>query len=143
MIPNGEHPGQASVMLLPMIDMNPLDLTCIYLTLYFISDHARQYGVVPIITFDQPFGYKSITIIENEPESSPLKLIVLRLGGFHTLMSFLGFIGHLIQGSGLREVLEKVYTGNTVAHILRGKAVSRALRGHFLLNTALSKTILY
>jgi hypothetical protein len=143
MISKGEHPGQASVMLLPMIDMNPSDLTCINSTLHFVCEHAHDYGVVPVITFDQLLWYKATTIVENESENSPLRSIVLRLGGFHALMSFLGGIGHLMAGSGISEILEKVYASNTVAHIMSGKAVSRALRGHFLLDTALSKILLY
>jgi len=36
---------------------------------------------------------------------------ILRMGGFHTLMSFLGTgsIGNIMSGSGLRSVLELVY----------------------------------
>jgi len=48
---------------------------------------------------------------------------VLRLGGFHTQMSFIGCIGHLMASSGLPELLEAVYASNTVTHMLNGKAV--------------------
>lgn len=44
-------------------------------------------------------------------------------------MSFLGSIGHLMAVSGLEELLEVVYAGNTVCHMMSGKAVSRAVRG--------------
>lgn len=143
MISKGDHPGPASVILLPMIDLNPSDLTCINSTLHFVCEHSKRYGVVPVITFDQPLWFKATTIIENEPDNSRLRSIVLRLGGFHTLMSFLGSVGHLMEGSGLREILEKVYASNTVTHIMSGKAVSRAIRAHFLLDSALSKLLLY
>ena len=53
-------------------------------------------------------------------------------------MSFLGSIGHLIAGSGLQELLEIIYANNTVTHILSGKAVARAVRGHFLVDRALN-----
>ena len=46
--------------------------------------------------------------------------VVIRLGGFHTQMSFLGSIDHLMAGSGLS-----------------GKAVSRAIRGHLLVYASL------
>ena len=52
-------------------------------------------------------------------------------------MSFLGCIGHLMQGSGLAELLETVYASNAVVHMLNDKAVARALRGHFLVELAL------
>ncbi len=47
-------------------------------------------------------------------------------------MSFLGSIGHLMAGSGLQELLEIVYAANSVKHMLTGKAISRAIRGHLL-----------
>ena len=63
--------------------------------------------------------------------------IVCRLGGFHTMMSFLGSIGAMMKGSGLEEALETAYGPNAVTQMMSGKAVSRALRGHFLVEAAL------
>ena len=54
MIHRGNHPGQASVMFLLMIDMKPTDMTCVNSTLHFVSEHARRYGVTPVLTYDQP-----------------------------------------------------------------------------------------
>ena len=68
--------------------------------------------------------------------------IVTRLGGFHLLMSFIGSIGKVMESSGLGDVLETVYGSNTVKHILSGKAISRALRGHFLVQSALMLQLL-
>ncbi|CAG2195139.1 unnamed protein product [Mytilus edulis] len=63
--------------------------------------------------------------------------MVLRLGPFHTEMSFLGSIGNLMSNTGLKEMLELIYAPNAVTHILSGKAVARAFRGHMLVDTAL------
>ncbi|WAR13715.1 hypothetical protein MAR_003820 [Mya arenaria] len=87
---------------LPMIDMNPSDATCIFSTLKFVSEHARRHHVKPIITLDPPLWWKALMIISAEPEGNDLNNIVLRLGGFHTEMSFLGAIGHLMAESGLQ-----------------------------------------
>lgn len=57
-------------------------------------------------------------------------------------MSFLGTIGHIMGGSGLQELLECVYAPNAVVHMLSGKAVSRAVRGHFLVESTLYALIL-
>ena len=57
-------------------------------------------------------------------------------------MSFLGSIGHLMACSGLQELLEVVYAGNTATHMMTAKAVSRAIRGHLLADAALSSTLL-
>jgi len=42
-----------------------------------------------------------------------------------------------MAGSGLTEVMECCYGRNTVIHMLAGKAVKRAIRGHFLVDSAL------
>lgn len=134
LISNGCHPGPSSVMFLPMIDMNPSDMTCVNSTLHFVSEHAQRHGVTPVVTFDQPLWWKAMTIIHAAAENSPLHSVLPRLGGFHTLMSFLGSIGHLMSGTGLQEVLEVIFAGNSVPHIISGKAYSRAIRGHFLID---------
>jgi hypothetical protein len=74
----------------------------------FVNEYAQRHGVTPILTFDQPLWWKALMIIESEPEESDLRGIVLRLGDFHTEMSFLGSIGHLMASSGLQEMLESI-----------------------------------
>ena len=46
-------------------------------------------------------------------------------------MSFLGSMGTMMKGCGLAESIQTVYREPTVRQMLAGKAVSRALRGHF------------
>ena len=76
-------------------------------------------------------------IIADASLACPTKQIVLKLGGFHALMSFLGSIGHLMSGLGLNDVLEVAYASNTIPHIMSGKAIARAVRGHTLIESAL------
>ena len=142
LVHKGEHPGKSSIEFLPMIDLNPSDMTCIYSTLLFVSSHARCYNVTPILTFDQPLWWKAVLIQMSVPTNSEIKNIVLRLGGFHTEMSFLGAIGHLMADSGLRELMECIYASNTVVHILSGKAVSRAIRAHLLVTGVLNALLM-
>ncbi|KAK3747020.1 hypothetical protein QZH41_001487 [Actinostola sp. cb2023] len=52
MVHTSEYPGKSSVIFLPMIDMDPSNMSCIYSTLTFICAQARHYGVTPIVTFD-------------------------------------------------------------------------------------------
>ena len=77
---------------------------------------------------------------ENQEED--LYQVVLNLGAFHTDMSFLGTIGHIMQSSGLKQLLTLVYPENTIRHIFSGKAVYRAMRGYFLVDAALNIFIL-
>ena len=68
---------------------------------------------------------------------------MLRLGGFHLEMSFLGSIGHLMSASGLQHILELVYAPNAVVHMLTGKSAARAVRAHLLVDAALNGLLLF
>lgn len=138
-IHQGNHKGKSSITFLPMIDMNPSNVTCVSSTLKFVSEHAQRHNIAnPIVTFDQPLWWKAFNIIQTEPADSDLRKVILRLGAFHTEMSFLGTIGHLMAGSGLRELLELIYASNAVDHILTGKAIARAVRAHLIVDSALN-----
>lgn len=139
---DNEFPGKSSIVFLPMIDMNPNDLTCINSTFHFVGKEAKAHNFKPILTFDQPLYWKAMQIIEMEPNDSPLKSTILRLGGFHLEMSFAGCIGHLMDGSGLSELLETVYASNAVSHMFSGKAIARVVRGYFLTDTSLTSLML-
>ena len=53
------------------------------------------------------------------------------------MMSYMGSVETLMKGSGLEEALTTCYISNTVEHMITGKAVSRALRGHLLTSSSL------
>ena len=46
------------------------------------------------------------------------------------------------MGSGLQDLLATVYAPNAVTQMITGKAVARAVRGHFLIDTALHAILL-
>lgn len=71
-----------------------------------------------MVTSDQLLCWKALTIIHHENVNSALCSIVLCLDGFHTEMSFLGCMVHLMQGSELAELLETVYATNAAGHML-------------------------
>ena len=55
----GNYPGKASVNMLPIIDMNPTNLSCFFSTLNSIADLSKELQTTPIVTFDQPLWLKS------------------------------------------------------------------------------------
>ena len=57
-------------------------------------------------------------------------------------MSFLGSIGSLMEGSGLRRALETVYVPLTVGYMMTGKAYTRAVRGHMMSESAVLSLLL-
>jgi hypothetical protein len=119
----------------PNINLTPTDPTCVRSTLEYMSDHARQHGVTPVIAFDQQLWGLAYMIIESQPAESPLRQIILVLGGFRTRMSFLGTTGSLMARSALNNIISQVYiyAEGSVEQMLSVKAVGRAVRAHFLL----------
>ena len=124
-----------------MIDLKPTYESCIMSTLLYLSKEARKKSVL-IITFDQPLYWKALSIMERHPSNNLLNSIVLRLGGFHTPMSFLGCVGHVVEGSGIENALVQCFAPNTIPHIKSGKAYSRALRALLLMDLALHAVIM-
>ena len=57
-------------------------------------------------------------------------------------MGLLGSIGKLMEGWGLNAVLETIYGKNTTDHKIIGKAISRAISVHFLVDAALNATLI-
>jgi hypothetical protein len=134
----GEYRPAADILIMPLIDMNPSDSHCIFSTLCFIERQAKRLNILmPCITFDQPLWIKAVEIIQATKMNA-----VCRLGGFHTIMSYLGSIGCLMGGSGLSEALETCYGPNAIIHMMSGKSVSRSIRGHLLVDAALTIQLL-
>jgi len=130
-------PRKGLILFLPIADLNPSNEKCIYSTLLFVSGQAKNLNVsIPSITFNQPMWLKAKGMMEAKLD------VVCRLGGFHTKTSFLGSIGSLMSGSGLVSLCGETYAEHTITHIMFGKAVSRALRAHFLTEVALYSLLL-
>ena len=83
----------------------------------------------------------SAFMVEGLHHGEELQPAVIGLRAFHNEMSFCESIGQLMSGSGLQELLEVVYANNAVGHMLSGKAVSRAVRGHLLVDAALNAMV--
>ena len=76
-----------------------------------------------IITFDQPLFWKASEMVNAVPDDSLIRNVILLLSSFHTFMNVLGTIRTLMDGSGLKEIMETVYGENAVVHMMSGKAV--------------------
>jgi hypothetical protein len=134
----GDYPMAADIRMLPIMDANPNDRSTIFSILSFVEKQAQLLNMqTACITFDQPLWLKAFEIAMNEKMN-----VVCRLGGFHTLMNFLGAIGSIMAGSGLAEGLEVCYGPVSVTHMMTGKAYAKALRGHLLTASALSTLLM-
>lgn len=148
-ITTGDFSEKTRVITLPFINAPPSDYETIYTSLHYANEliGATHKGVEGspqrvIITFDQPLYWKAREIVAAAPSESPISKCVIRLGGFHLLMSYLGCIGYLMAGSGLKELLSTVFAQLSVDKMLQGHAFARAVRGHLIVSTALATKIL-
>ena len=112
------YPEKGTITILPLINLNLNDLTCTYLTLLHVTDlTSKENTPTASITFDQPLQVTAIEIVQTKK----LKIIV-RLRGFHCLMSFIGSTGMCMEGFDLEKMLVQVYSEkNVVSHIVSGK----------------------
>ena len=131
----GEYRGQLKITYLSIIDINPTKKKCIYSTFLFIQEQAKILSIVtPCITFGQPLWLKAVEITKSRNAVSRLR--------FHLLMSFLRSIGKVMECSGISKLFQVAYSSDTSVHPLSGKAHSRALRAHFVVQSALAPIIL-
>lgn len=137
-----EEHEKSRIEILPFIHLDPTNPnTCtIYSALSFASKQCEIHKISScIITFDQPLYIKAAEITAS---SSDLSNVIIRLGGFHLLMSFLGSIGFIMTGSGLDALWETVYAPASVMHMLTGHAYARAVRAHLLNSAAICGVLL-
>ncbi|CAB3252778.1 unnamed protein product [Arctia plantaginis] len=135
--------SKSKISFLPFVQQPASNYNTIYTTLLCALEDAKRHNhTVCIITFDQPLFAKAREIVSAAPEGSELSKIIVRLGGFHLLMSFFGAIGYIMHGSGLKEVLSEIYVPKSLEKMLNGHDYARAVRAHTLLQLTLALTIL-
>ena len=82
------HNPESEIFMFPIINISASDENCIYCTFLFIIDQAQALHIdSPFVTFDQPLWINALKM------AVCMQLnIIAYLGGFHTMMSFLGSI---------------------------------------------------
>lgn len=123
---------KSSIEFLRIVNANPNDMQTVYTTIIRAIRGTQR--LPAIVTFDLPLFIKASQIVKEQKLE-----VVVRLGGFHCLKSYLSCIGYIMEGSGLEEAMGLIYGPNTVKYILKGAAYSKALRAHFLTDAALVK----
>ena len=121
--------ARSQIEFLQIIDQPPDSYSTVYTTLIECLKTASAKPMV--ITFDLPLWLKASRIVLEK--GMP---VIVRLGGFHTLKSFLGCVGYIMADSGLEDLMRLVYPGD-VTHIMDGESYYKALRAHFLIDCAL------
>ncbi|CAG9817879.1 unnamed protein product [Phaedon cochleariae] len=133
---HGQSPT-SKILCLPFLNYPPTLYDTIYTSLLTASKKCVELGQQScFVTFDQPLYVKAKDIVSSD--DSDLKNVIVRLGGFHLLMSFMGCIGVIMAGSGLRDLLSIIFAENSLDKILSGHAYARAVRAHMLVHMVLS-----
>ena len=131
------------VIPLPFINSAPSDRNTIFSALKYAFEEAKKMNLhTCFVTFDQPLYQKAVEMVKSFDNRNDMSRIIVRLGGFHLLMSFLGSVGYIMSGSGIKEVLGVSYAKCSVDKMLTGHAYARAMRGHTLVYLSLCKKIL-
>lgn len=129
-IHNKNSGDKSNIQFLQIIDSPPDKFSTVYTTLMECLRVAADSPIV--ITFDLPLWKKATRIVLelNLP-------VVVRLGGFHQLMSFNGSIGTLMTGSGIEECFKIIYPSFPVDKLLTGKSHYKTIRAYLLIDAAL------
>ncbi|ELU04056.1 hypothetical protein CAPTEDRAFT_206657 [Capitella teleta] len=131
----GENYKRTRIEILPFINLQPTNPSSIYTALNFSRKQSSLHGMETcFVTFDQPLNAKAIKIVASD---EILQGVVVRMGGFHLLMSFMCSVGYIMGGSGLEVLWESVYAPASVVHMMTGHAHTHALRAHLLTSVAL------
>lgn len=84
----------------------------------------------------------AVDIVLSAGPDSELSNVIIRLGAFHLIISFLGCISFIMKGSGLKELLSTIYAPNSIDKMLTGQTYVRAIRGHLLVQLSVAKFVL-
>lgn len=137
---------KSKIFPLPFVNNPPSDLDTILTVLIEAAAQNKRKNKKDIIfiTFDQPLYLKArfiLSCVDPNNDIYGLSYLRVRLGGFHTLMSFNGSIGFVMDGSGLKEAFCTIFAENSAEKALDGRAYSRGMRGHSLVQIALTNII--
>ncbi|KYN23238.1 hypothetical protein ALC57_04348 [Trachymyrmex cornetzi] len=136
-----QHYQKSRVICLPFICAPPSNKDTVYTSLLLAYRKAQISNLKYIyVTFDLPLYMKALEVVTTTTDDR-LKTVIPILGGFHLLMSFMGSIGYIMDGSGIKDILSLIYAENSVKHILSGHAFARAVRAHVQIHAALAHLI--
>jgi hypothetical protein len=86
------------------------DYDTVFISPFEASERSKgHFQKTFFVTFDQPLFFKARDIVEGG-QHSELSCVVVRLGEFHLLMSFMGCIGAIMARSCLKALFMTIYT---------------------------------
>ena len=111
---------------LPLIEMIPSNPDTMMTSMAFAQVYTRNIGQQCVVfTCDLQLYMVTLEVQWTYPER--FSNLILRLGGMHSLMIFIGSIGTLMADTGLSDIMSSVFSG--VSKMLTGKKCSQNVRG--------------
>ena len=143
LVRNDQEVVKDNVGYLPTINAPATNMSTVYEVLtksLQIKDTLNLQSIV--VVFDQALYAKATEIKWKHREQ--FKDLVLRMGVFHTICTFLSVIGKRFQDAGLRDVIIEsgVIAEGSVSGVLEGRTYNRAIRCHKLMFEALNRLAL-
>ena len=106
---------KSRIVILPFVNLPPSDLNALNSALCFALNECDKRNITFCpVTFDQLLYIKTVDNVKSTPCLK--EKLFGQLGRFHLLMSYLGSVGAIMNGSGLEMLWELVYNGNTATH---------------------------
>lgn len=104
---------------------------------YCMKVSQRMGQEFTIITCDQ--AIYEIVLGQQKKKPQKYSKLALRMGGFHIAQNFLGAIGHLMQSTGIEDIMVEanICLRGTANKIISGKDYYAMLRAHSMIHTAM------
>jgi len=122
----------------PIFPQSPTQAAVVDASLEYCINVSKKLGQPhTVITADQAIYEIALALRKKDPEK--YSNVILRMGGFHLVVNFMGSVGMLMKGSGVEDIL--VQAGichlGTANKIMSGKDYYLMLRAHTLLYSAI------
>ena len=132
----------SAVLPLPFVNMDPNNLSTMFTCILYAAEQRSKWGWSCIaITVDHPLLQRQERWFWLRGQCSPLSGVVIRLGGFHLLLSSMGSICIVAAGNGtdassmctsISHLNETIHAKNSVVYMVEGRACAKGIRIHLL-----------
>ncbi|XP_041359488.1 uncharacterized protein LOC121375875 [Gigantopelta aegis] len=133
-------PAKSSIYYMPVIEASPTEMSTVNKILQKsleVADNMELNNVV--LVFDQAIYAKAQQI--RWSNDLYMSRIVVRLGEFHTCMSYLGVLGKRFKEAGLQDILieAEVVAQGSINGVITGHHYNRSIKAHKLMYEALER----
>ena len=124
----------------PVIEASPTELSTVYTVLKRSVEMGRKLGLEEIIiVMDLAIYAKAQEIVWKKPDE--FSNVVLRMGAFHTAMTFIAILGKRFGDAGLSDLLIEagIVAAGSISGVIEARQYNRAMRAHKLAMEAMQR----